>query len=87
MEDFLNQLSIATTGRWIEDNYVIDISSYDEFSAIYNKLEQSTIIVKDSDESSFNADNAHVTYLSDNYQVILNGDLVNDVYQLMITEL
>ena len=87
MEELLKQLSIEDVGEIEGGVYTIDINSYDEFSAIYNKLEQSEVITKDSDESSFNMDEAHVVYLSDEYEINLNGDLNNDVYKLTIEEL
>ena len=86
MEEFLKELHINSVGKFIENKYVIEINTYDEFSALYNKLEQSEKITKDSDESSFNMDNAHVVYFADDYEIILNGDLSNDVYQLSISE-
>lgn len=87
MEEFLRELHINAPGKMLDNSLVVDINSYDEFSALYNKLEQSEKLSKDSDESYFNMDNAHVIYLSDNYELILNGDLSNDVYQLSIQEL
>lgn len=87
MEELLNQLSIAPTGEYIEDNYTISMESYDEFSAIYNKLEQSEILTKDSDESFFNMDEAHVVYVGEKYILNLNGDLDADEYQLLIEEI
>ncbi len=87
MEELLKQLSITPTGEYIEDNYTISMESYDDFSAIYNKLEQSEILTKDSDESSFNMDEAHVVYLSEKYILNLNGDLNDDEYQLIIKEI
>jgi hypothetical protein len=87
MEELLKQLSIEDTGEIKGGVYTIDINSYDEFSAIYNKLEQSEVITKDSNESSFNMDEAHIVYLSDNYELNLNGDLDDDVYVLTIKEI
>lgn len=87
MEQLLKDLSISSQGKYINNVYTIDINSYDEFSAIYNKLEQSEIVTKDSDESHFNMDEAHIVYLTDEYVLNLNGDLNSDEYQLMIEEI
>ncbi len=87
MNEFLKQLSITTTGNYVEDKYTIEINNFNEFSLIYNKLEQSELITKDSDESFFNMDEAHVVYLSDEYEILLLGDLNNDVYKLIVEEL
>ena len=87
MEELLQQLSIEDTGEIKGGVYTIDIDNYDEFSAMYNKFEQSEVITKDSDESSFNMDEAHVVYLSDEYEINLNGDLNDDIYKLTIQEI
>lgn len=87
MEELLQQLSIEDTGEIKGGVYTIDIENYDEFSAMYNKFEQSEVITKDSNESTFNMDEAHVVYLSDDYEINLNGDLNSDVYVLTIKEI
>ena len=87
MEELLKQLSIEDTGEIKGGVYTIDINSYDEFSAIYNKLEQSEVITKNSDESYFNMDEAHIVYTTDKFVVNLNGDLTADEYQIIIEEL
>lgn len=86
MEELLKELNINARGEFKGDVYTIELSSYDEFSMIYNKLEQNDSIKKDSDESYFNMDEAHVTYLADDYDINLNGDLNSDVYVLTIEE-
>lgn len=87
MQELLKQLSIEDSGKMVGDVYTINLDNYDEFSALYNKLEQSEIIRKDSDQSTFNMDEAHVVYLSDEYELNLDGDLTDDVYALIITDI
>ena len=87
MEELLKQLSIENTGSMQGGVYTIRIDTYDEFSALYNKLEQSEVIQKDSDQSTFNMDEAHVVYLSDECELNLDGDLTDDVYALIITDI
>ena len=86
MEELLKKLNISKEGKYVGDVYTISMESYDEFSAIYNILEQSDDITKDSDESAFNMDEAHVVYNTDDYEINLNGDLIDDVYKLQIKE-
>lgn len=86
MEELLRKLNINKRGELKGNIYTITIDSYDEFSMIYNKLEQSEEISKNSDESYFNMDDAHIIYMSDKYDVILNGDLSSDIYILTIEE-
>ena len=87
MEELLKKIGITKPGKMTGGLYSIDIESYDEFSAIYNQLEQSNELIKDSDESYFNMDDAHVIYYTDNYQINLNGDLQADVYDLSVEKI
>ncbi len=87
MEELLKELSIQDIGTKVGEIYTITIDSYDEFSALYNKLEQSEVINKDSDESFFNLDEAHVVYLNDDFEVNLNADLNNDKYTFQVKEI
>lgn len=86
MEELLRKLNLNLRGEIEGGIYTITISSYDEFSSLYNKLEQSEDISKDSNESYFNMDEAHVIYLADEYDLILNADLSSDIYKLTIEE-
>ena len=86
MEELLRKLNINKRGELKGNIYTITIDSYDEFSMIYNKLEQSEEISKNSNVSYFNMDDAHVIYMGDEYDVILNGDLSSDIYVLTIEE-
>ena len=87
MEELLKELSIQDIGTKVGEIYTITIDSYDEFSALYNKLEQSEVVNKDSDESFFNLDEAHVVYLNDDFEVNLNADLNNDKYTFQVKEI
>lgn len=86
MEELLQKLHIKDTGTYIEDTYTLDIETYDDFAFMYNKLEQSDMLIKISDESYFNMDEAHVVYEYEEYTLTLNGDLNDDVYKLLIKE-
>jgi len=86
MEELLRKLSISQSGKYVGDTYSIPIETFDELSLLYNQLEQSDILTKDSDESYFNMDEAHVVYYTDDYQLNLNGDLNSDVYTLIIED-
>ena len=86
MDKILKELGINAEGKWRGDIYTVPIETYDEFSILYNKLEQSDLLQKDS-ESKFNIDTAWVNYTYDDYKVTLNGDLNADVYELSIKEI
>lgn len=88
MEELIKELSINKPGEYEDDAYVVPLESYDEMSVVYNQLEQADSILKNSDESYFNMDEAHVVYISkkDDYMVYLDGDLKDDIYTLVVKE-
>ena len=69
-------------GQMTFDDFILDNKDDND----EEMLEQSEEISKNSDESYFNMDDAHVIYMSDKYDVILNGDLSSDIYLLTIEE-
>ena len=86
MEELLRKLNINKRGEVKGNVYTIALDSFDEFSLIYNKLEQSEDVSKNSNESYFNMDESHIIYMNDTYDLILNGDLSSDIYLLTIEE-
>ena len=83
----LKDLRIDDTGGEIIDNYyVITIPDYNEFNRVYNKLEKSLKITKDSNESFLNEQEAHIQYESDDLLIELIAILDEDNYTLNITE-
>lgn len=86
MEELLRKLDINKRGEFKGGVYTIDLDSFNEFSSMYNKLEHNDECKKDSDESYFNIDEAHITYFLDDYDINLTADLDSDVYVLIIEE-
>ena len=87
MDKLLKSLGITKQGVLQDNLYTIPIDTYDEFSYIYNKLEQSLELIKDSDNSHFSSGDIIVEYYSDNYILNLQGDLDLDKYELIVQEL
>lgn len=83
----LDDLGIEdTNGEIIDDYYVITIPDYNEFNAVYNKLEKSLKITKNSYASFLNEEEAHIQYESDELIIELIAILDEDNYTLNITE-
>ena len=83
----LDDLGIEdTNGEIIDDYYVITIPDYNEFNTVYNKLEKSLKITKNSHASFLNEEEAHIQYESDELLIELIAILDEDNYTLNITE-
>lgn len=70
----------------INNNYHAQFNDYDEFTEIYNKLEKSNLITKNSPQSYLNEHDCHVEFDGDDYYVYLEGDFNIDEYTLTITK-
>ena len=55
-----------------------------EFTEIYNKLEKTNIITKNSPQSYLNENKCHVEFDGDDFYVYLDGDFNVDNYKLKI---
>ena len=94
MEELLKEIGINKTGQYSQDNsYIIDILNYDEFGKIFSELEQADqkeIIQQIDDSIIVNMHTTSIAYIyesDDNtYSLLLQADLDNDIYKLIITE-
>lgn len=68
----------------MDDNYNLEFEDYDEFTEIYNKLEKTNIITKNSPQSYLNENKCHVEFDGDDFYVYLDGDFNVDNYKLKI---
>ena len=50
-------------GDVIDNYFVINLYDYDTFNSVYNKLEKNIECERDSDNTSLNEDEAHITYV------------------------
>ena len=86
MEEFLNSLGIKAEGAYTKyGSYVIDIEDYDEYGRYFSILENSELEeVQDTAQITIHTTN--VTYANDSYQILLQADLDEDIYKLVVTE-
>jgi hypothetical protein len=86
MEDLLKEIGITETGEHTKYGaYVVDIKDYDEYSKYFSLLEKSSLEeVQDTAQITLHTTN--VTFASDKYQVLLQADLDEDLYKLVVTE-
>lgn len=68
----------------MNNNYSYEFDDYDEFTDIYNKLEQTNLITKNSPQSYLNEEKCHIEFDGDKFYVYLDGDFNVDDYRLKI---
>ena len=86
MEEFLKSIGITERGEYTKQGaYVVDIPDYDEYSKYFSILENSPLEeVQDTAQITIHTTN--VTFASDKYQIVLQADLDEDMYKLVVTE-
>lgn len=86
MEEFLKKIGITAKGEYTKNgSYVIDLKDYDEYSKYFSIFENSELEeVQDTAQITIHTTN--VTYMSEDYQFVLQADLDEDMYKLVVTE-
>ena len=86
MEELLKSVGITAKGEYSKSGaYVVDIKDYDEYSKYFSLLEKSDLEeVQDTAQITIHTTN--VTFASDKYQIVLQADLDEDMYKLVVTE-
>lgn len=86
MEELLKEIGITRAGEYTKNgSYVVDIVDYDEYSKYFSLLEKSDLEeVQDTAQITIHTTN--VTFSSDKYQLVLQADLDEDMYKLVVTE-
>lgn len=85
MKEFLKSIGITEPGTLSRNgSYVIDIKNYDDYSRYFSLLEKSLEEVFES--SLITTHVTTVTFASDKFTCVLQGDLDEDIYKLIVTE-
>ena len=88
MQELLKELGIDKIGEYSEDNsYVININDSNEFGRIFSKLDRNDRLEELEDSTILTPFDTSMIWLYNNYQINLLGDLAQDLYQLVITEI
>ena len=86
MEELLKKIGITATGEYTKDGaYVVDIKDYNEYGKYFSLLEKSDLD-EVQDTSQITVHTTNITYASDKYQVVLQADLDEDLYKLVVTQ-
>ena len=86
MEELLKSVGITEKGEYTpEGAYVVDMKDYDEYNKYFSLLQKSDLDeVQDTAQITLHTTN--VTFTSDKYQVVLQADLDEDLYKVVVTE-
>jgi hypothetical protein len=86
MEELLKSIGITAKGEYTKDGaYVVDIKDYNEYGKYFSLLEKSELEeVQDTCQVTIHTTN--VTYTTEDYQVVLQADLDEDMYKLVVTQ-
>ena len=86
MEELLKNIGITEKGEYTKDGaYVVDIKDYNEYGKYFSLLEKSELEeVQDTCQMTIHTTN--ITYASEKYQIVLQADLDEDLYKLVVTE-
>ena len=86
MEELLKSIGITAKGIYTKNgSYVVDIKDYDEYGKYYSLLDKSDLEeVQDTAQITLHTTN--LTYANDQYQVVLQADLDEDLYKIVVTE-
>jgi hypothetical protein len=86
MEELLKGIGIKATGEFTKNGaYVVDIRDYDDYSKFFSLLEKSDL-EEVQDTAQITVHTTNVTFASDEYQIVLQADLDEDLYKLVVTE-
>ena len=86
MEELLKSIGIEAAGEYTKNgSYVVDIRDYDEYGKYYSLLEKSDL-EEVQDTSQITLHTTNVTYTNDQYQIVLQADLDEDLYKIVVTE-
>ena len=86
MEELLKSIGITDRGEYTKNGaYVVDIVDYNTYGKYFSLLEKSDLDeVQDTSQITIHTTN--VTYANENYQIVLQADLDEDLYKLVVTE-
>ena len=86
MEELLKSIGIDAKGEYTKNgSYIVDIKDYDEYGKYYSLLDKSDLEeVQDTAQITLHTTN--ITYANDDYQIVLQADLDEDLYKIVVTE-
>ena len=82
---FLDELNIFVSGYYEGDDYIVDLSSDDEFGRIFSLLDSADNL--QNYDTDLSEEETHLVYYSDEFEVHLTGNFDTNEYQLIVKPL
>ena len=87
MEEFLKSIGITAKGEYTKEGaYVVDIKDYNEYGKYFSILDKSSDVEEVQDTCMITYHTTNVTFSSEEYQIVLQADLDEDLYKLVVTK-
>lgn len=87
MEELLKRIGITAKGEYTKDDiYVLDIRDFDEYGRYFSLLEKSDEVEEIQDTCQLTLHTTNITYSNNDYQIVLQADLDEDIYKLVVTK-
>lgn len=87
MKEFLDRIGIKEKGEYTSDDvYVIDLKDYDIYGKYFSLLDRCDEVEEVLDTSMITFHTTTVTYTSDEFQIVLQADLDEDLYKIVVTK-
>lgn len=83
MNDFINDLELPKSGKFSNNQYIVELKDDNQFSNLYTKLSFS---LDESDSSITTPDNVYYEFHNDWFNVNISADFVKDIYRLVVEE-
>lgn len=85
MEELLKKIGITEKGEYTKHGaYVVDIKDYDDYGKFFALLEKSDL-EEVQDTAQVTTHTTNLIYANDDYQIVLQADLDEDIYKLVVT--
>lgn len=87
MEELLKRIGITAKGEYTKDDvYVLDIRDFDEYGRYFSLLEKSDEVEEMQDTCQLTLHTTNIIYSNNDYQIVLQADLDEDIYKLVVTK-
>lgn len=85
MDNFIEELDLPYEGKMINNQYIIDVNSSNNFSDLFNTISLNSHLSLE-DKSVATVDEAKFIFTDGEYEVRLEADYNTDFYRLIVEE-
>lgn len=85
-KEFLAHLGITKEGRTDGSIYIVDLADSNDYARAYSALDKAAEVDLDNEASANSEHSSMLTFLSDDYDIILEANFDDNVYRLTVKE-